>query len=134
MGLTWKLWNFKNSKTQAEDRHHGIRVFWWSLRDSVKAFQAWSISTSRIMMRFSILSTQPVFPNLESLFLEILMNPETFCDGLLARGSLRKLRVLEVRNCQKLEPMVMVGSEDKNEVVEINQLYALKVNDILNLI
>lgn len=86
------------------------------------------------MMRFSILSTQPVFPNLESLFLEILMNPETFCDGLLARGSLGKLRVLEVRNCQKLEPMVMVGSEDKNEVVEINQLYALKVNDILNLI
>uniref|UniRef100_A0A2C9WIT6 AAA+ ATPase domain-containing protein n=1 Tax=Manihot esculenta TaxID=3983 RepID=A0A2C9WIT6_MANES len=98
------------------------------------------------------------FPILESLILENLMKLEKIYHGRLTVRSFNKLKILQVRNCQKLthlfslsaakcllqlqeievedcpkmEAIVIDESENSNEVLEFNRLLFLNLRDLPN--
>ncbi|KAF2288036.1 hypothetical protein GH714_004034 [Hevea brasiliensis] len=83
------------------------------------------------------------FPILESLFLENLMNLEKICHGQLEAGSFSKLRILEVRNYERLTNLFSLPTKMKatvidengnnNAVVEFGLLCSLKLIDLPHL-
>ncbi|XP_043814374.1 uncharacterized protein LOC110618951 isoform X2 [Manihot esculenta] len=98
------------------------------------------------------------FPILESLILKNLIKLEKIYHGRLAAGSFNKLEILQVRNCQKLtylfslsaakcllqlqemkvkdcprmEAIVIDESENSNEVLEFNCLRSLNLRNLPN--
>ncbi|XP_043814390.1 uncharacterized protein LOC110618946 isoform X1 [Manihot esculenta] len=99
------------------------------------------------------------FPILVSLILENLMKLEKICHGCLTPGSFNKLEILQVRNCwrlthlfslstakcllqlqemevrdcPKMEAIVVDESENSNEVLEFNCLRSLNLRNLPNL-